>query len=119
MLSETQHRQLEPDVISFSAAISACKKGEKWQQALGVLSALFGLQQCSVPERGSGKFSELYHLEEGNVVTRFPWVNLRKDHSHASTLLDLKLLSEVLGGAVKLSCGISRAANRGSVVLLL
>ena len=25
-------------------------------------------------------------------------MNLRKDHSHASTLLDLKLLSEVLGG---------------------
>ena len=28
---------------------------------------------------------EHYHLEEGEVVTRLPWVNLRKDHSYKST----------------------------------
>ena len=26
------------------------------------------------------KFCEPYHLEEGEVVTRFPYVNLRKDN---------------------------------------
>ena len=38
--------------------------------------------------------NELRHLEEGEVVTRFPYVNLRKDHysitpysSHASAML--------------------------------
>ena len=29
-------------------------------------------RQCSVSERCRGKFSEPYHLEEGEVVTRFP-----------------------------------------------
>ena len=32
----------------------------------------------------SRKFSEPHHLEEGEVLTRFLQVNLRKDHSHTS-----------------------------------
>ena len=49
MLSGMQHRQLEPDVISFSAAITACEKGEQWQQALGMLSEMQH-RQLKVPE---------------------------------------------------------------------
>ncbi|CAK0824584.1 unnamed protein product [Prorocentrum cordatum] len=30
--------ELEPDVISYSAGISACEKGEQWQRALALLS---------------------------------------------------------------------------------
>ena len=40
VLSEMQQRLLDPDVISFNAAISACEKGEQWQQALGMLSEM-------------------------------------------------------------------------------
>ncbi|KAG2250141.1 hypothetical protein Bca52824_080277 [Brassica carinata] len=32
------------------------------------------------PADVSEKSTKPYHLEEGEVVTRFPWVNLRKDH---------------------------------------
>ncbi|CAK0795996.1 unnamed protein product [Prorocentrum cordatum] len=31
---------LEPDVIVYNAAISACEKGEQWQRALGLLSEM-------------------------------------------------------------------------------
>lgn len=33
------------------------------------------------------KFIEPYHLEEGEVVTRFPSVNQRKDHYHFHTFI--------------------------------
>ena len=42
MLSEMQHQNLEPNVISVSAAIIACAEGEQQQLALGMLS---GMQQ--------------------------------------------------------------------------
>ena len=29
---------MPPDIITYSAAISACEKGQKWQQALGLLA---------------------------------------------------------------------------------
>ncbi|CAK0825239.1 unnamed protein product [Prorocentrum cordatum] len=32
--------KLEPDVISYSAGISACEKGEQWQRALALLSEM-------------------------------------------------------------------------------
>ena len=35
-----QHRQLEPDVISFDAACSACEKRQQWQQGLWMLSEM-------------------------------------------------------------------------------
>ena len=34
--------------------------------------ASFGLAQCSVSGRCVGKFHKPYHLEEAEVVTRFP-----------------------------------------------
>lgn len=34
-----------------------------------------------------GKLFKPHHLEEGEVVTRFPLVNLRKDHYHTSSPL--------------------------------
>ena len=37
MLWEMPEKQLEPHVISHSAAISACEKGEQWQKALALL----------------------------------------------------------------------------------
>ena len=33
-LDEMQQRRLEPDVISFNAAIRACEKAEQWEKAL-------------------------------------------------------------------------------------
>ena len=39
-----------------------------------------------------GKSFEPYCLEEGEVVTRFPQVNLRKDHSHDSIQLCLRII---------------------------
>ncbi|CAK0809442.1 unnamed protein product [Prorocentrum cordatum] len=33
--------KLEPDVISYSAGISACEKGEQWQRALALLSEMW------------------------------------------------------------------------------
>jgi len=30
--------ELEPDVICYNAAISACEKGPQWQLAMGLLS---------------------------------------------------------------------------------
>ena len=32
--------KLEPDVISYSAGISACEKGEQWQRALALLGEM-------------------------------------------------------------------------------
>ena len=40
-----------------------------------------GLAPSLGPDRKN--LSEPYHLEEGEVITRFPQVNLRKDHYHA------------------------------------
>ena len=40
MLPEMQHRQLEPDVISFDAVCSACEKRQQWQQGLWMLSEM-------------------------------------------------------------------------------
>ena len=40
MQSEMQHRHLEPNTISFSAAMRACEKGEQRQQAQGMLSEM-------------------------------------------------------------------------------
>ena len=45
MLSNMQHWQVEPDEISYSAALSACEKPLQWQQALGILSAMQRLQR--------------------------------------------------------------------------
>merc|ERR1712054_276066 len=35
-----QQRRLEPDVISFSAAISACEKDGQWEKALQMLDEI-------------------------------------------------------------------------------
>ena len=35
-----QQADLVPNVISYSAAISACEKGEQWQEALGLLAKM-------------------------------------------------------------------------------
>ena len=40
------------------------------------------MHQHLAPERCSIKFCEAYHLEEGEIVTRFLQVNMRKDPSH-------------------------------------
>ena len=36
MLGEMRESVLEPDVISYSAGISACEKGGQWQQGLAL-----------------------------------------------------------------------------------
>ncbi|CAK0863436.1 unnamed protein product [Prorocentrum cordatum] len=41
LLSEMWEAKLEPDVISYSAGISACEKGEQWQRALALLSEMW------------------------------------------------------------------------------
>ena len=33
-------RSLTPDVVSHSAAISACEKGKHWEEALGLLQEM-------------------------------------------------------------------------------
>ena len=40
LLSEMQATKLEPDVISYNAAMSACVKGSQWQVAMGLLSEM-------------------------------------------------------------------------------
>lgn len=37
MLEVASHGLLQPDVISHSAAISTCGKGEQWEKALALL----------------------------------------------------------------------------------
>ena len=37
MLQEMWRYQLEPNVISYNSAISACEKGQQWEQALSLL----------------------------------------------------------------------------------
>ena len=37
MLQEMLHRSLTPDVVSHSAAISACEKGRHWEEAIRLL----------------------------------------------------------------------------------
>ena len=44
LLSEIWEVKLEPDVISYSAVISACEKGEQWQRALSLLSEMRGVK---------------------------------------------------------------------------
>ena len=36
-LSDMQSTEVEPDIISYNATISACEKGEEWQLALQLL----------------------------------------------------------------------------------
>ena len=40
LLDEMPQRRLDPDVISFSAAISACEKSEQWEKALELLDEM-------------------------------------------------------------------------------
>merc|ERR1711879_952832 len=40
MWSEMRQAQVEPNVIRFGAAISACERGAQWQQALGMWSEM-------------------------------------------------------------------------------
>ena len=40
LLEEMRERGLKPDVISCSAAISACEKGGKWQSAVELLEEM-------------------------------------------------------------------------------
>ena len=41
LLSEMWEAKLEPNVISYSAGISACEKGNQWQRALALLSEMW------------------------------------------------------------------------------
>jgi hypothetical protein len=36
-----------PDVVTYSAAISACEKGEQWQEALGALGGDAAVWSCA------------------------------------------------------------------------
>ena len=40
LLREMPRRSLQPDVISCSAAISACEEGVQWEAALGLLQEM-------------------------------------------------------------------------------
>ena len=40
---------LVPNVITYSAAISAWKRGQQWQLALGLLAVMRGLMCCLMP----------------------------------------------------------------------
>lgn len=40
LLDEMRHRGVEPDVITYSAAILACEKGEQWERALSLLDEM-------------------------------------------------------------------------------
>ena len=40
MLQEMVHWLLTPDVMCWSAAISACEKGKQWEGALGLLQEM-------------------------------------------------------------------------------
>ena len=40
LLAEMQDQGLEPNVITYSAAISTCEKGSQWQQALELLAEM-------------------------------------------------------------------------------
>jgi len=37
---EVWEARLEPEVISFNAGITACEKGEQWQQALSLIGVM-------------------------------------------------------------------------------
>ena len=47
MLQEMVHQLLTPEVVSYNAAISACKKGKQWEGALGLLQEM--VQQLLIP----------------------------------------------------------------------
>ena len=40
LLSQMEKRGLNPDVISYSAAISSCRKGYQWEKALQLLAQM-------------------------------------------------------------------------------
>ncbi len=40
MLQEMRYQLLTPNVVSLSAAISACEKGQHWEEALGLLQEM-------------------------------------------------------------------------------
>merc|ERR1712098_872511 len=40
LLQEVPHRSLMLDVVSYSAAISACEKGKHWEEALRLLQEM-------------------------------------------------------------------------------
>ena len=40
LLSAMEEENLEPDVISFNAAISSCAKSKEWERALELLSQM-------------------------------------------------------------------------------
>ena len=40
LLQEMVHQLLTPNVVSWSAAVSACEKGMQWEGALGLLQEM-------------------------------------------------------------------------------
>ena len=48
MLLEMVHQSLTPNVVSWSAAISACEKGKQWEGALGLLQEM--VRQLLTPD---------------------------------------------------------------------
>ena len=62
-----------PNVISCSAAVSACEKGQQWQQSLGVLAVM---QQAAV-------LPNVISYADATVLVRWasngsrPWISRR------------------------------------------
>ncbi|CAK9042224.1 unnamed protein product [Durusdinium trenchii] len=52
--------KVQPDVISYSAAISACEKGGQWQQAFKLFEAIAAISAC---EKG-GQWQQAFKLFE-------------------------------------------------------
>ncbi|CAK0842402.1 unnamed protein product, partial [Prorocentrum cordatum] len=80
LLGEMREVRLEPNVISYSAGISACEKGEQWQRALALLSDVWvaklegsviifnaGITACGKGEQWQQALALLREMREGKL----------------------------------------------------
>ena len=77
MMKKTQQRHIEPNTITFSAAISACEKDGQWERALELLTEMktcgqepnvITLTEASKSTRADGLSSPGYRLSEGTKL---------------------------------------------------
>ncbi|CAK0874049.1 unnamed protein product [Prorocentrum cordatum] len=95
--------KLEPNVISYSAGISACEKGEQWQQALALLSDMWEAKlEPNVISYNAG----ISACEKGEQ-----W---HRALALLSEMREAKLEPDVISSATALGSARARRASSGS-----
>ena len=91
IFSDMRLRRLEPDVCTYSAAISACRKSARWQEAMGMFS---NMRLCLLVPDGFTYSAAISVCENGvrwHEVSAFGWSLTPAEMACANCLADSRL----------------------------